>query len=394
MPASGWALGDQQATLVAAGDIACDPDLSPTPGDCQDQATAALVTAANPDRVLALGDLQYSAGSLNDFQTGYELNWGAFKAITLPTPGNHEYLTSGAAGYRDYWQKSEGATTWYSERIGNWLILALDSNCSMIGGCGADSAQGQWLAAELAASDAPCELAFFHHPRFSSGQHGDAADMASLWQILEQGEVELALSGHDHEYERFAAMRSDGSIDPNGVVSYVVGTGGVNLRDFASVHEGSLNQIKRYGISVLQLHTDGWTEAFRSTDGATDEDPRELRCHNTTRTSASPAPPATPVTEPASPPAALQRQTLTRIRALAAGRPRALPNFTRESQSLRWKTTTPRICSVTRDETIREGLTAGWRLHASRRGRCRLQAQAAGSTTLKPLKRIVTVRIR
>ncbi|MFM9124139.1 MAG: hypothetical protein ACKOSO_03010, partial [Actinomycetota bacterium] len=72
LPGSALALGPLQATVAAAGDIVCDPDVPAPAGECQQAQTRALVDAAGADRVLALGDLQYSAGSLDDFQTGYD----------------------------------------------------------------------------------------------------------------------------------------------------------------------------------------------------------------------------------------------------------------------------------------------------------------------------------
>lgn len=269
------ASGQTPQTVVAAvGDIVCDPDVPPPAGECRDADTAALVTAAGADRVLALGDLQYSAGSLNDFQTGYDLTWGAHRGITLPTPGNHEYLTSGAAGYYDYWGDAAGPERrgWYSVRAGDWLLLSLNSNCAQAGGCDRDSPQGRWLAAELAASNAACQLAFWHHPRFSSGLHGDVSAVQPLWDILVEHRAELVLAGHDHGFERFEPMRGDGTPDPTGLRSFVVGTGGINLRDFATVRAGSEARVKAYGIAVLSLYADGWEAGFRGIDGTVESD--------------------------------------------------------------------------------------------------------------------------
>lgn len=294
------ALAARQAVVAAVGDIVCDPDVPPPAGACRDADTAALVTTAGADRVLALGDLQYSAGSLNDFQTGYDLSWGALRGITLPTPGNHEYLTSGASGYYDYWGATAGPERrgWYAERIGDWLILSLNSNCAQAGGCDRDSPQGRWLQTELAASDAPCELAFWHHPRFSSGLHGDTAAVQPLWDILVEQRAELVLAGHDHGFERLAPMLGDGTPSAAGLRSFVVGTGGIGLRDFATPHSESEARIKAYGIAVLDLHDDGWEAEFRGVDGGIDGDGRRHACAEPERSEAAPATGTTePVTE-------------------------------------------------------------------------------------------------
>src|SRR4051794_32654740 len=76
----------QEATVAAAGDIACAPD-DPFfndglggPDNCAQQRTSDLIGSV--DAVLALGDDQYDSGSLSDFMAAYEPSWGRFKAIT------------------------------------------------------------------------------------------------------------------------------------------------------------------------------------------------------------------------------------------------------------------------------------------------------------------------
>ena len=390
LPASALALGPLQATVAAAGDIACDPDVPAPAGECAQAQTKALVDAAGADQVLALGDLQYSAGSLNDFQTGYDLTWGALRTRTLPTPGNHEYGTAGAAGYYDYWGERAGPERrgWYATTIGDWQVLSLNSNCAEAGGCGRDSAQGRWLAAELAASTAACQLAFWHHPRFSSGAHGDSAAVQPLWELLQERGVELVLSGHDHGYEQFAPLRADGTASADGIVSHVVGTGGINLRDFATVRAGSEARVKRYGILVLGLHADGWTEEFRGTDGS-------VTGAGITRTCRAAAAAAAPARAPASAPmvpaaAEPAAQSVARLRGLAAGAARALPGRTDAGLALRWSSRTPGICRVER--RARDG-RALWVVEARRRGTCWLRAENAGSDAYAPVRVTRTLRV-
>ena len=387
LPGSAFALGPLQATVAAAGDIVCDPDVPAPAGECAQAQTKALVDAAGADRVLALGDLQYSAGSLNDFQTGYDLTWGALRDRTLPTPGNHEYLTAGAAGYYDYWGERAGPERrgWYATAIGDWQVLSLDSNCTEAGGCGRDSAQGRWLAAELAASTATCQLAFWHHPRFSSGSHGDTVAVQPLWELLEERGVELVLSGHDHGYERFQAMRADGTASADGIVSHVVGTGGINLRDFATARAGSEARVKRYGVLVLGLHADGWTEEFRATDGGVTGAGTAHACRTTSAVAAPAAAPSAPpaVAEPAT-------QAVARVRGLSVGTSRALPGRTDAGLALRWSSRTPGVCRVERrvgDGGIR------WVVAARRCGTCWLRAENAGSDAYAPVRVTRTLRV-
>jgi hypothetical protein len=155
--ASGGAGADPH--LVGAGDIArC--------GEQGDEQTAALV-ASLPGTVFVAGDGAYDDGSAAQYATCYGPSWGAFRDRTRPVPGNHDYQTDGAAGYLAYWgaQARPSGTTWYSFDAGTWHVIMLDSNCDHVGGCGPASAQGRWLATDLAASPAQCTLAVFHHPR-------------------------------------------------------------------------------------------------------------------------------------------------------------------------------------------------------------------------------------
>ena len=55
-----------------------------------------------PRAVLPLGDNQYGGGSLWSYRASYDRTWGRFIGRAYPTPGNHEYKTSGAAGYYRY----------------------------------------------------------------------------------------------------------------------------------------------------------------------------------------------------------------------------------------------------------------------------------------------------
>src|SRR4029079_19785779 len=102
--------------------------------------------------------------------------WGRVKSLIRPAVGNHEYQTSGAAGYFDYFNGAgnasgpagDRATGYYSFDIGSWHLISLNSNCSNVS-CSAGSAQEQWLRADLASHSNTCTLAYWHHPRFSSG---------------------------------------------------------------------------------------------------------------------------------------------------------------------------------------------------------------------------------
>lgn len=227
--------------IGAAGDIACSPTDSRYNGGngtgtaCMQKATADLLgTMTDLTAILPLGDQVYQCGELANFNTVYDSTWGRFKSIEKPVAGNHEYgdtaacAPSNAAGYYAYFGAAAGDPTkgYYSYNIGTWHLIALNSNCAAIGGCGAGSPQETWLKADLAASSSSCTIAYWHHPRFSAGQTGDDTRTAALWTDLVNAHADLVLSGHDHTYQRFAPMDSSGNASATGMRELVVGTGG------------------------------------------------------------------------------------------------------------------------------------------------------------------------
>ena len=236
---STWTAG---ATVAAVGDIACstdDPNYSGGAGTgsfCMQSATADVVAGiSNLDGLLLLGDEQYQCGYAAEFSAVYAKTWGRFNSIAHPVPGNHEYgdtancPPSNASGYYGYYGASAGDPTkgYYSYDLGAWHLIAINSNCAAIGGCGSGSAEETWLAADLASDTAACTLAYWHHPRFSSGEHGSDAGTAALWQALYDANADVVLNGHDHDYERFAPQNPSGVADSaRGIREFVVGTGG------------------------------------------------------------------------------------------------------------------------------------------------------------------------
>jgi acid phosphatase type 7 len=259
--------------IAAAGDIACDPGSAAFNGgqgvglECRQRATSDLLVGGGYDAVLALGDLQYEDGTLSKFGASYDPSWGRVKAITHPAPGNHEYQTAGAAGYYQYFGASAGdpAKGYYSFDLGGWHLIALNSNCSAVGGCGAGSAQEQWLRADLAANaSATCTLAYWHHPRFSSGEHGSSSTYQAFWQALYDANADVVLVGHDHDYERFAPQTPTGALDTTrGIRQFVSGAGGKNTRTFPTVRPNSeARDVSSLGILELTLGASGYGWRF------------------------------------------------------------------------------------------------------------------------------------
>jgi hypothetical protein len=259
--------------VAAAGDIACNPaDPSYNGGNgtattCRMKATSDLLVGGGFTAVLLLGDNQYDDGALANYQASYDPTWGRVKGITYPAPGNHDYGTAGAAGYFTYFGAAAGdpARGYYSYDLGAWHLVVLNSNCtSLPGGCGPGSAQEQWLAADLAAHSGRCTLAYWHHPRFSSGQHGDDATFQTFWEDLYAAGADVVLVGHDHIYERFAPQDPAGNADPaRGLREFVVGTGGRSQTPFATLRPNSVARSTGvFGVLSLTLYPNGYDWRF------------------------------------------------------------------------------------------------------------------------------------
>lgn len=227
--------------IAAAGDIACD-HLPTTAKTCQQQATSDLLVGQPLAAVLALGDEQYQVGALAAFQQFYEPTWGRLNSITHPAIGNHEYRTAGGQGYFQYFGAAAGplGTGYYSFDVGAWHLIALNSNCAKVGGCGAGSPEEQWLKNDLAATSATqCTLAYWHQPHFSSGDagsddHGDNPTVA-FWNDLYAAGADVVLNGHDHDYERFGLQDPSGRADPFGLREIIAGTGGKSHGSFHTI---------------------------------------------------------------------------------------------------------------------------------------------------------------
>jgi hypothetical protein len=263
-PASPAAAADDPV-IVAAGDI----------GDCAtsgDEATAVLLDGI-PGTVVALGDIAYPDGTTANFRDCYAPTWGRHKARTRPAVGNHEYKTTSAATpYFDYFGTAAGprGKGWYSYDVGAWHVVVLNSNCAVIGGCGPSSAQITWLKADLAANSGEHVLAYWHHPRYSSGYHGNDLGVQTFWEVLYAAGAEIVLNGHDHSYERFAPQDPWARADaPFGIREFVVGTGGTALRPKSRNVPNSEVFSATHGVLQLTLRADGYDWAFVPIAGKT-----------------------------------------------------------------------------------------------------------------------------
>jgi acid phosphatase type 7 len=242
-----------------------------------------------------LGDLQYEDATYDKFLRSFDITWGRLKSLLRPAVGNHEYRVFGAAGYFDYFngvgfldgpagRRDRG---YYSYDVGDWHLVALNSQCShppIDDGevdCAAGSAQEQWLRADLAANPRRCTLAYWHHPLISSGLAGFNSAVQPLWQALYDAGVEVVLTGHDHGYERFAPMDPNATRDgARGIRQFVVGTGGKNHQQPRAFQANSeVRGNGSFGVLKLTLQPDAYAWEFVAEPGATFTDQGANDCH-------------------------------------------------------------------------------------------------------------------
>ena len=251
-----------------------------------------LLSISNLKGVLPLGDVQYECGDAASFAGSYGPSWGRLKAITYSATGNHEY--SRACPRNDnspavQYFNPPNPKGWYSYDIGSWHLVALNSECSYgsgastVGGCGPGNPQETWLKQDLAAHANACTLAYWHEPRFSSGQHGNAQQMATIWNDLVAAHADVVLSGHNHDYERFEPIGAtpqdtaaspnfqQPKLDPNGIREFVVGTGGKNHYGFGTqppLTGEVVRDASTYGVLKLTLHPTSYDWQFVTDPGS------------------------------------------------------------------------------------------------------------------------------
>lgn len=277
------------SVVVAAGDI----------GSCSsrgDELTAAVVdsllradsAAGVNDVVVTLGDNAYPNANDRDFANCFRTSWGDSTRRILrkirPAPGNHEHRTERAAPYYRFFGRAAGDPDkgYYAYDHGEWRMIALNSEILINQDFSPRDREEQqsWLEHELTANRKRCTLAYFHHPRFSSGWHGSDIRMDNLFRALYEGGVDVVLTGHDHHYERFHPLDPVGQLDTaRGIVQFVVGTGGIELRGISNPQPFSAARvIGRWGVLKLTLGGEEYQWAFLEPGGRV-WDPGHGRCH-------------------------------------------------------------------------------------------------------------------
>jgi hypothetical protein len=288
--AASWTLGKSAGAQVAADPVLVGAGDIARCAATGDEATANLLDNME-GTVFTTGDNAYDTGSTSNFSNCYNPGWGRHLARTKPSVGNHEYYApvkksssyhENAADYFAYFGTAAGEPSkgYYSYDLGNWHIVVLNSCLEhkpavwkatgerekQVECVGPGPVQEQWLRDDLAAPEnqSVCTLAYWHHPRFSSGNHGDNPSVATLWNTLYEAGADVVLNGHDHDYERFAPQNPQGLPDPEqGIRQFVVGTGGAAFTAFKSVKANSEKRISNTnGVLKMTLHPEGYDWQF------------------------------------------------------------------------------------------------------------------------------------
>ena len=240
--------------LAAAGDIAG--------ADFEDGAarTASLISARRARVVVAIGDTAYDDGSNEDFADYYDPTWGAFKNKTFAVPGNHEYHTSGATGFADYFGKE--ALSNRGVDLCGWRLLLVNEYEGVDAGV-------RFIEREARKRPRTPLVVVWHEPRFSSGEeHGSEPEMQPLWEAAVKARAPIVLSGHDHDYERFAALDAAGNPASRGTTQFVTGLGGHRIRKFGDVEAHSVVRFTGTpAVLFLTLRSDGYSWEERAVDG-------------------------------------------------------------------------------------------------------------------------------
>lgn len=204
--ATGSSAAQTQVAFLAAGDYGV--------GGSREQALGlrmkSFETRHPANMLVALGDNDYLKSPAL-FRTNWQRAFGWARRSSVRVGGvlgNHDYEV-GRGGYE---LKTLGMPgRYYTRKLGDLQLFFLDSNAVA-------TRQTRWLERQLSSSTATWKIALFHHPPYTCGGHSGNADVVRSWvPLFESYGVQLVLSGHDHNYQRFA---------PQNGVTYVVHGGG------------------------------------------------------------------------------------------------------------------------------------------------------------------------
>jgi hypothetical protein len=270
--------------LAATGDGAS--------GERNADTVTELIATWNPNLFLYLGDV-YDKGTFTEFYNWYGTgadHYSRLRAITHPTIGNHEYEGGEAPGYFDYWNN---VPNYYSFNAASWHMINLNSN-GQFDQTLPGTLQYNWLLDDLEANSAACTLVYFHHPLYNIGSEKEATRMNQIWALLAQHGVDMVLTGHDHNYQRWHALNGQGDPDPQGVTQFVIGTGGHGIQDFTRkdprLAVGFDSSPAAFGALRMELNRNGAAYQYVNIAGAT-LDSGSIVCNQALPDTTSPAAP-------------------------------------------------------------------------------------------------------
>jgi predicted phosphodiesterase len=223
-----------------------------------------MVHSWNPDFIITLGDNNYEFGAdstidsnigqfYHDYIYPYTGNFGNGAPFNkfFPVLGNHDFYSDTARTYLNYFVLP-GNERYYDYIRGNCHFLVINSDPIEPDGNTATSVQALWLKNKLAQSNSRFKIVYFHHPPFSSGQHGNNADLN--WKFKEWGAT-VVLCGHEHNYERL--------VDNTGMTYFINGLGGKDWREFATVvSESRFRFTGNYGAMLVTSYADSLNLKF------------------------------------------------------------------------------------------------------------------------------------
>lgn len=188
-------------------------------GDWDNWVTVLLVAQAiektNPAFVIKPGDLVDNGRNPDDWIDFFTASPFIHNSTLFPVLGNHE---SYSPLFFTYFSLPSNER-WYSFDNGPLHFIGLDSNIRNR----YRLRQLLWLIHDLQNHHQAFTIVFFHHPPYSSSNHGNTTILQKLWvPLFERYHVDIVFNGHDHNYERSII---------NNVTYLVIGGGGSPLYD-------------------------------------------------------------------------------------------------------------------------------------------------------------------
>ena len=169
-----------------------------------------------------------TTASLGEYEKVYKDTYDRFLPIMYPSPGNHDLRSIPCfSGYCAFWkEKAHAPEMYYSFDLGGWHFVSLDSVTFHSGSVAATN-QLDWLRKDLAARPDVPVIAYWHYPLFSMARHCGDKKMKPFWDVIYAHGPALVFNGHNHVYERYDPMDSEGksAAAANGIQEFVMGPG-------------------------------------------------------------------------------------------------------------------------------------------------------------------------